>query len=337
VDYYGLKNEKVTESKRKRILEGLVRLRKQLDDDLPDKTLESTFLLATWNIREFGGKKYGGRSLDAYYFIAEILSRFDLVAIQEVRRDLYPLRRVLSLLGGWWDYMVADVTYGTSGNDERMAFVYDKRTVRFDHVAGEIVLPSKAVANPVVQIARTPYICSFCSSWTRFDICAAHMYWGNDEADEPRRVEEIRALAALLAKEVAREANDPTGRNVVLLGDFNVFNRKTDKTMKALEAAGFEMPPRIRATKTNALGNREYDQIAYLKRGKRFDVADKGGVLDFYKSVFRAADEDRYAADRDDDGSYETWRTYQMSDHLPLWVEMRNDFSPEYLADLAKA
>jgi hypothetical protein len=28
------------------------------------------------------------------------------------------------------------------------------------------------------------------------------------------------------------------------------------------------------------------------------------------------------------------WRTYQMSDHLPLWAEFRIDFSDEYLTEI---
>lgn len=28
---------------------------------------------------------------------------------------------------------------------------------------------------------------------------------------------------------------------------------------------------------------------------------------------------------------YETWRTYQMSDLLPVWVEFETDFSKTYL------
>jgi hypothetical protein len=33
---------------------------------------------------------------------------------------------------------------------------------------------------------------------------------------------------------------------------------------------------------------------------------------------------------------YLTWRTYQLSDHLPLWAEFDVDFSDEYLAELAE-
>jgi hypothetical protein len=38
---------------------------------------------------------------------------------------------------------------------------------------------------------------------------------------------------------------------------------------------------------------------------------------------------------RDEKGKtryYKDWRTYQMSDHLPMWIELKTDFSMEYLA-----
>jgi hypothetical protein len=54
--------------------------------------------------------------------------------------------------------------------------------------------------------------------------------------------------------------------------------------------------------------------------------------------VFRASDAAAYEADRKGKGqSFADWRSYQISDHLPLWVELRSDFSAEYLDDLAKS
>jgi hypothetical protein len=34
---------------------------------------------------------------------------------------------------------------------------------------------------------------------------------------------------------------------------------------------------------------------------------------------------------------FRTWRTYQLSDHLPLWAEFRVDFADEYLAGIGAA
>ena len=33
---------------------------------------------------------------------------------------------------------------------------------------------------------------------------------------------------------------------------------------------------------------------------------------------------------------YKGWRTYQMSDHLPMWIELRTDFADSYLKELVK-
>jgi len=130
-------------------------------------------------------------------------------------------------------------------------------------VTGEIVLPPRK-DDPGFQIARTPFLCSFKSAWTNFDLCSAHIYYGDSKPDDPRRLKEVAELAKLLAKEIAREPDHPLARNLIVLGDFNIFDRANDKTMKALESAGFVVPPEIRATKTKAIGDKDYDQIAFL-------------------------------------------------------------------------
>ena len=72
----------------KRTAEGLLRLKTELDKAIPPKTVDPTLLLATWNLREFGGTKSGGREKEPLFYIAEIMSRFDMVAVQEVRDNL---------------------------------------------------------------------------------------------------------------------------------------------------------------------------------------------------------------------------------------------------------
>ena len=53
--------------------------------------------IATWNIREFDTRKYGGRLTESLYYIAEILSHFDLIALQEVREDTRALETIIRL------------------------------------------------------------------------------------------------------------------------------------------------------------------------------------------------------------------------------------------------
>ncbi|MEO6683885.1 MAG: endonuclease/exonuclease/phosphatase, partial [Ginsengibacter sp.] len=64
-------NIKRTTAEGQRTLRNLLKLRKQLSREIPEKDLNSNLLIATWNIREFGTSKYGGRRSESYYYIAE--------------------------------------------------------------------------------------------------------------------------------------------------------------------------------------------------------------------------------------------------------------------------
>ena len=332
-----------------RTIERLLALRQSLDDEVPERTLDETLLLATWNIREFDSPAYGGRMPEAFYYIAEVIARFDLIAIQEVRKDLKALHRLMELLGEDWKYIVTDVTEGKRGNKERTAFLYDSRTVRFGGLAGEIVLPPiEAKGKPdesVTQIARTPFICGFSTGWTRFMITTVHVLFGEQKKDDPERVKEIQHVAQFLKKR--SEDETAWAHNIILLGDFNIFNPE-DVTMQAITNAGFEVPEKIQKLPSNASKNKHYDQIAFRVRKDRFGTTGKAGVFDYYESVYREVDRETYIPNmgdaynttskgkpRTESGKkiyYKTyWRTYQMSDHLPMWVELKIDFSDEYL------
>ena len=89
---------------------------------------------------------------------------------------------------------------------------------------------------------------------------------------------------------------------------------------------------------TNVAGNRKYDQIAVRPDPHWFEATGRAGVVDVYRSVMRDEDEAAYVPDMGD--AYEVtskgevrtaaqrrtyyrsyWRTFQVSDHLPLWLE----------------
>jgi endonuclease/exonuclease/phosphatase family metal-dependent hydrolase len=333
-----------------RTLRKLIRLKDYLDntDNVPPKTLDETLLIASWNIREFDSGKYGDRVPEALYYIAEIISRFDLVAVQEIYKDLKALREVMDILGSHWDYIVTDTTEGAKGNKERLAFLYDNRKVRFGGLAGELVLPDVKVegtSTPVEQVARTPMVCGFTSGWVRFVMATVHILYGSDAAEDPRRVKEIQEVAKMLRK----RTDDPTSwsQNLILLGDFNVY-RPQDETLQALIQAGFRIPEEIQDLKSNAPRTKHYDQIALRGSRRKFETTGRAGVIPFFDFVFTEDDEPDYASLMPDgyatknDGSardaagrrtyYRQWRTFQMSDHLPLWIEIRTDFSRDYLS-----
>jgi len=348
---------KETTDEGKRTIEGLMRLREGLQV-IPTKTVDETLLLATWNIRDFDKPAYGERSNEAIYYIAEVISRFDIVAVQEVYRDLTALKRVISVLGGFWKYVITDTTEGSSGNDERMAILYDSRKVRFGGLAGELVLPPVKLEDgtkvPASQVWRTPNIVGFKAGWSHFMLSTVHILWGKGSSSggqEPAdRVKEIRDVAQFLKK----RTEDPTAwsRNLILLGDFNIFTTDDDgAAFNELLKADFEVPMELREFETNASKNRHYDQIAFRIQRDRLDWTGKCGVFDFYDYVYRLEDQETYidemgesyyensrGVERDARGQksyYKTyWRTHQMSDHLPMWVELKIDFSGRYLERL---
>lgn len=311
---------------------GLLRLKEGfVSEKLPQRNLDTTLVLATWNLREFGGNKSGGRENEPLFYIAEIINRFDLVAVQEVRDDLSDLNELMRILGAWWKVIYTDVTQGRQGNEERTAFIYDSRKLSFGGLAGEVVLPPTlrgAETVPAEQVARSPFIVGFRAGWFRFTICTAHLFYGEAKPDDPRRLREMKLLAAFLHDRVKEKT--AWARNMILLGDFNIFTFQ-DQTFQALTENGFQIPKAVETLTANLGRNKHYDQIAFIAPTVEDQLKEAAsGGFPFDRFVYRDEDEALYAA-QFGTGKYKTWRTYKMSDHLPLWVELRTDFGKEYL------
>lgn len=350
--YYDLKDDPpFTEEMRDRTARRLIELRKQIRKEIPPRAVTNSLLLATWNIRDFDSNKFGhGPRLDeSFYYIAEVISAFDLIAVQEVDKDTGALRKVMRILGPNWDYIATDVTDGVSGNSERTAFIFDKSKILFRNIVGEIVLSDKNLVGGERQFARTPFFASFQAGWFKFNLCTVHIYYGQDTGPGlERRIAEIDSIAGFLA---ARAKEDSS--TFIVLGDFNIISPE-HQTMKALLDHGFVIPEPLRGP-SNMLGTKHYDQIAFIAREGELQLGDSqknAGAFNYYKSVFKSEEFGSYKGlpvtnpespknwDLDDAGQrqyYEKeWRTFQMSDHLPMWVELKVDFSDRYLEALRK-
>lgn len=315
----------------RRTAKNLLTLKFELDIAIPSKTVDSTLLLATWNIREFGGTKSGGRDEESLYYIAEIISRFDIVAVQEVRDNLDALDELMKILGPWWKYLVSDVTLGTQGNHERHAYIYDIRKITFGGMAGELVPEMKKKAGVLSSdftFSRTPYVAGFKAGWFKFTLCTQHFYYGRSKADDPQRLKESENIVRLLKKRM--RSKDAWAGNSILLGDFNIFSIK-DKTFQAIEKEKFQIPAGLKGTYTNAKRDKPFDQIAFLAKDveKQLGLA-RAGTFPFFDYVYRESDWKTYQPNLTQQ-KYNQWRTFKMSDHLPLWVELYVDFGNAYL------
>jgi endonuclease/exonuclease/phosphatase family metal-dependent hydrolase len=337
---------------RERTIDHLGALRRQLAKAVPGRTANATLLLATWNLRDFDSNKFkhGPRLAEAFHYIAELISAFDLVALQEIGENLGPFERLMDLLGPWWRYIATDVTEGPSGNGERMVFVYDSRKVQFQNIAGELVLPKSGLVEGENQFARTPFLVRFQSGWFKFNLCTVHLYYGDESGPGyQRRVAEIDAVAKALKKRA-----DEDGLNYILLGDMNVVS-PTDDTMKALKKHKFVLPVDLTLANddigwaSNIGGDKHYDQIAFLVRKDELELgpsANNAGVLNYYESVYSDAEAELYHPLGKANGKWpdtaaarrtyyrKEWRTWQMSDHLPLFVELKIDFTDRYLKSM---
>lgn len=143
---------------------------------------------------------------------------------------------------------------------------------------------------------------------------------------------------------LAERARSERDRHLLVLGDFNIVGREHD-TMGALARQGFTIPAAIREIPegTNVERTKFYDPIAHHRgRGAAPPLRPlAAGVFDFFEHVFR--DRLRHADDHDEahlapkmEGKlrFDAWRTFQMSDHLPMWVELEADFGDEVLREV---
>lgn len=308
------------------IADHLIKLRACLNDQINKDRLPSSLIIGSWNIRAFDGGR--PRRNESYHYIAEIIDHFDICAVQEISTDLKPLERLVKLLGPNWEYFVTDVTAGHAGHSERMAFLYNKNKVTFRHLIGEIVL-SKDNLIDGKQIARTPFFASFQAGWFRFTLCNSHIAY----AKNALREKEISAISKELSKRAKKE-----DEVYVFLGDMNI-EKPTDPTMLALTDNGLSVPL---FGETNLAGGNHFDQITFTSEGVKTNLL-RHGVFDWRCAVFKPDEKDFYKDIANkmrgkpykkwNNKKYRSWTTYEMSDHLPIWVELKVDYSDEYLKE----
>src|SRR3954451_24136590 len=237
-------------------------------------------LVGTWNIALFGGLSKGGwetagspkRNLSNLAWMAEIVSRFDVCAIQECKSELTALRTLIRALGPDWAFIVSDVTEGDPGNEERLCFVYDRKRIKASGMVGEIVIPREELgvhSSLDRQFARTPYAVSFAAGSAGFTLTTLHVLFGETTEKKQRRARELEKIAQWLWA----RANEPDefNRNLIALGDFNI-DRRDDPYWLAFASTGLGGAPPLQEARRNIAASsggedKYYDQIAWFQDG----------------------------------------------------------------------
>lgn len=305
-------------------------LRAALDAQVPARQVDRNLLIATWNVRAFGGltEKWASGSNDSpkrnwrgLAAIAEIMRRFDVIAVQELVGDLKAFRTLMKTLGPDWHFLLTDVNAGDKGNGERSAYIFDSRRVRLSGLAGELsapddddVLADLAADQPFRQFARTPYAVSFRAGRDTFILVTAHILFGDAASD---RTPELRAIGQWMADWAERSHR--FHHNLMLLGDFNI-DRRGDANFDAFVAGGLEVPAALNAAPRSIFGPRDgsekfYDQIAWFATGAGRALTMEfmsAGSFDFSNLLFQASPKLTRQS-----------MSFRVSDHLPLWAEFR--------------
>jgi len=277
-------------------------------------------LIATWNIANLGQHKRRDADLAV---IAEMISWFEIVALQEIADNLDDLNVILSKLPGYFDYVFND----KAGNDERSAYVYDTRRVRLGPKLGEVVVVDSERdfikfddnSPPFVGYNRNPFLCSFIVDGERLMLANCHLLFGSGDSAAVAAALKQRQLEAYAISrwcDLRRKSKNAWTKNIIALGDFNLPHaQEGDPIYEALTDRGLRLTQHETRIPTNVSDTFDYDQIAVTPGLVSQTVST--GVFDFDAVIFS----DIWSAQ-----SPAYWRKcakYYISDHRPLWMQFK--------------
>jgi endonuclease/exonuclease/phosphatase family metal-dependent hydrolase len=284
---------------------------------IPKKT-SKTLLVATWNIANLGVQD----RLDSdYALIAEMVTWFDLVAVQEVNDNLRGIDAIHEELPSRYDLLFSDA----SGNQERQAFLYDSRKISRLREVGRVSIPPSDLprirrsdsATTFRGFDRGPYLASFESGSFRFGLLNVHLFYGSKKAaDVNRRVLETFAVA-WWADRTHRDAFSYVD-DVVPLGDFNLPKAQAgDRIFDALVSLGLQLPPHTSQIGSAIASDNHYDQLAFFPGGAQTRFTGACNVFDFDGALFQ----DLWNDPKRTPKQFLEYARFHLSDHRPLWAE----------------
>lgn len=243
--------------------------------------------ICSWNIENIGQSK----SESEIQFIAAVLKKFDVVAIQEVvagdggARAIALLSDALNRTGNKWDYCVSDPTTGSSYKTERYAFLWKTAQVK---IKGKAWLEQRYK----LEIDREPYMATFVYNLHEFTLVNFHAITKSKQPET-----EIKYFKFL--------PTEYPSLNLIFCGDFNC--PQSHSVFNPLKAMGFAAALTGQKTSlkqqcigTNCLAS-EYDNFFYKKD---LYIEIRAGIIAFYKS-FNDLKEAR-----------------KISDHVPIFLEL---------------
>lgn len=277
-------------------------------------------VVGSWNIANLGVHKRRPSDLAV---IAEILSWFEILAVQEVADNLDDFLALTDFLPPYFGFVFSD----RAGNDERAAYVYDTRRVSLGPKIGEVAIVDSdrkhikldGIDHEFTSFNRNPYLASFGveDQWILLANC--HLLYGKTgtAAEKKLSLEQRQLEAYAIARwcDLRRDDKDVFTRNIIALGDFNLPHAEPgDPIYRALTKRGLTIPAHETRIPTNVSDRYDYDQITVVPHlGKQ--VVNMG-VFDFDAVIFG----DIY--DPQKPGYWRRCAKYYISDHRPIWTQL---------------
>ncbi len=284
---------------------------------IPDRTA-GQMLVATWNLANLGAQE---RRDQDKALIAEVLSWFDIIAVQECRENFADLDDICRKLGPSYRMLMSDA----AGNDERLSFLYDSSKFQLLEEVGEIAFPPsqyKRINLPGVKdefngFDRTPYLAAFRAAGSSITFVNVHLFYGQEKTAEiGRRALETYAVARWA--DDRRRSQFSFTRELVALGDFNMPKCEPgDPIYNALTKFGLELPEHSTQIASSIVNDANYDQIAFMPGMTSHCFTGQKGVFDFDSCLF--PDLWQGGANKK---NYKAYLRYYISDHRPMWVQL---------------
>ena len=172
-----------------------------LELEEPIKTCSPNITIASFNIRKLSDNSRTDEELKQ---IASVLSKYDLIAAQEVLGDPIILNRTIKFLPGY-NFIVSEAVGNVQ--KERYAFIFNEKI--------EVIKEGKTYYDKFDNFLREPYYATFKAGEFDFTIMTIHIIYGDSAAD---RTGEMKQIAS--AYEYYQE-KDPEENDLILTGDFN--------------------------------------------------------------------------------------------------------------------
>lgn len=252
-------------------------------------TFSPTIKIATFNIQVLGTSKLQKTSV--MQVLADVVRRFDVVAIQEVRSVddtiLPQFAALINATGVRYDFLIGP-RLGRTNSKEQYAILFDTSRIEFD--------PSSVytVPDPQDLLHREPLVARFRPRGVppnqAFTFSLVNIHTDPDET-----VSELDALADVF---VGVQQNGTGEDDVILLGDLNVDEYRLGN-LGRLPGIGCV----VSGVPTNTRRNRTYDNIL-LDRRATVEYTGRWGVLDLMQEF-----------------SLSLAQALEVSDHMPVWAE----------------